>query len=90
MYIHIYYRVMNTITITYTIKFEVYFAPNYKWLDGFLYNAKTGRIIKQVYQGGSIGYIIDGKFKTLKLLRKHLKKPRSIIPHFKHHIKTPL
>lgn len=72
---------MDTITVTYTVKFEVDFAPHYKWLDGFMYNAKTGRIIKQVYKSGSIGHVIDGKFKTLKLLRKHLKKPkREYIP----------
>ncbi len=51
MYIHIYYRVMNTITITYTIKFEVYFAPNYKWLDEItsitLLNSKASMTINK-------------------------------------------
>jgi hypothetical protein len=70
---------MNTISITYTIKYELDFAPNYKWLnDNSCYNIKTERKIKQVMQGGSIGYIINGKFKTLKYLRNHLRKPKNI------------
>jgi len=61
------------VSIRYTIKYELKFASNYKWLNNNqCYNAKTGRIIKQVLVGGSIGYIINGKFKSLKCLRKQL------------------
>jgi len=73
---------MVSISITYTIKYELDFATNYKWLDNNqCYNLKTGRIIKQVYSGGSIGYCINRKFYTLKYLRKHLQKPNfEILP----------
>jgi hypothetical protein len=68
---------MQTVTITYTIKFILDFASHYKWLDNNqCYNAKTGRIIKQVSNNGSIGYIINGKFKSLEYLRKHLINPK--------------
>jgi hypothetical protein len=33
---------------------------------------KSGRVIKQVMKGGSIGYIIDSKFYTLKKLSEQL------------------
>jgi len=70
---------MNTISITYTVQFEVDFAPNYKFTKKKeCFNAKTGRRIRQVYKGGSIGYNIKGKFYSLKRLRKHLQKPKQV------------
>lgn len=70
---------MNSISITYTLKFELDFAPEYKWSeDKKCFNEKTGRQIKQVYVGGSIGYCIRGKFYSLKFLRLHLKKIEKI------------
>jgi hypothetical protein len=64
---------MHTFTVTYTCRFQLSFAPNYKWSEcGRCFNSKTGRMIKQVYRGGSIGYIINGKFRTLKYLRSKL------------------
>lgn len=69
---------MNTIAITYTIKYELSISPNYVWTnDDLCFNSKTGRRIKQVMQGGSIGYCINGKFKSLKSLRILLRKPTS-------------
>ena len=66
---------MQRITISCTIKFVLDFTPNYCWiLDNKCYNIKTGRFIKQVLNNGSIGYIINGKFMSLKELRKHIKK----------------
>ena len=71
---------MNTISINYTIKYELGFSSNYKWLnDNSCYNIKTGRKIKQTLVGGSIGYCINGKFHSLKFLRKHLIKPEKEI-----------
>jgi len=68
---------MNSISITYTLKYELNFAPNYKWSEcGKCFNTKTGREIKQVYNNGSIGYSIYGKFKSLKYLRNNLIKIR--------------
>lgn len=68
---------MNTVTITYTIKYELDLADNYKWLNNKqCYNSKTGRIIKQTMRGGSIGYVINGRFRSLKYLHDHLQKPK--------------
>ena len=66
---------MYTFSIDYTCKYQLSFATNYKWSTcGKCYNAKTGRLIKQIMKGGSIGYIIMGKFYTLKYLRSKLIK----------------
>ena len=66
---------MNLISITYTLKFELSFANNYKWTScGKCFNSKSGRQIKQVYNNGCIGYSINGKFKSLKYLRTKLVK----------------
>jgi len=47
-----------------------YFTTNRK-----MYNSKTNRVIKKVVKGGySIGYVIDGKFTTLKNLKPLIKK----------------
>lgn len=67
---------MNYISITYTIKYVLDFAPEY----GFTkckkcFNKKTNREIKKVYNNGCIGYSIRGKFYSLKKLRRHLVKP---------------
>jgi len=68
---------MSTFTVTYTIKYELSFANYYVWNKyKECFNLKTGRKIKQVMVGGSIGYIIDGKFKSLKYLKKFLIKPK--------------
>jgi len=67
---------MQTITVTYTIKNVVSFAPEYVFTKcNLCFNAKTGRKIKQISNNGSIGYIIRNKFKSLKYLRSHLTKP---------------
>lgn len=70
---------MRTISITYTVKYELDFAPEYVWVDDKLcFNAKTGRRIKQVYKNGMIGYSIKGKFYSLKRLKPYLRKPKII------------
>jgi hypothetical protein len=66
---------MNTISVTYTNKYELSFAPEYKWTNcNKLFNNKTGRQIKQIYNNGCVGYSIRGKFYSLTFLRKHLIK----------------
>ena len=66
---------MKSISISYTLKYELFFASNYRWTKcGKCFNIKTGRQIKQVYNNGCIGYSIKGKFKSLYYLRKHLIK----------------
>lgn len=57
------------------------FAPHYGFSERQCFNLKTGRKIKQVYSNGSIGYCINGKFKSLKYLKNHLIKiPKEICP----------
>jgi hypothetical protein len=66
---------MYTFTISYSCKYQLSFAPNYKWSTcGKCYNSKTCRLIKQIIKGGSIGYIINGKFYTLSNLREKLER----------------
>lgn len=64
---------MIRISITYTCKYRLKFANNYVWSKcGKCFNSKTNRQIKQVYNSGCIGYSINGKFYSLKYLRKQL------------------
>ncbi len=66
---------MDRISINYTPKFELSFAPQYVWTTcGKCFNIKTSREIKQVYNNGCLGYSICGKFKSLKFLRTKLVK----------------
>lgn len=66
---------MNTISVNYTLEFELDFAPQYKWTkDGLCFNSTTGRKLKQCLNSGCIGYNIKGKFYSLKHLRKHIRK----------------
>jgi len=44
---------MTTISVEYTIKYQLDFSPNYQWTkDGKCFNMKTGREITQVYSNG--------------------------------------
>lgn len=71
---------MNTISISYTVFYELDFATHYKFTKHKeCFNAKTGRKIKQVYKNGSIGYNINSKFYSLTRLKKHLTKPKKEI-----------
>lgn len=64
---------MHTISVNYTCKYRLKFATNYIFTTcKKCFNLKTGRMIKQVYNSGSIGYVINGKFKTLKYLKTQL------------------
>jgi len=70
---------MNSISITYTLIYQISFAPEYQFTkDGKCFNTKTGRQIKQVYNSGCIGYSIKGKFRSLKYLRSKLEKIKYI------------
>ncbi len=62
------------ITVKYLCKYRLKFAPNYVFSGDKCFNAKTNREIKQVYNGGSIGYNIAGKFYSLKKLKTQLEK----------------
>ena len=66
---------MNTISISYTLKYQLDFSPEYHWSEcNKCFNVKTGRQIKQTMCGGSIGYCIRGKFYSLNKLRQSLVK----------------
>ncbi len=66
---------MQTITATYILKYAIDFADYYKFDErGQCWNMRSGRQIKKVYCGGSLGYCINGKFHSLTYLRKHLVK----------------
>jgi hypothetical protein len=66
---------MIVITVPYTLVWTLDFDDNYGWTKcGKCFNIKRQKELKQVTQGGSIGYNIRGKFYTLKKLKKHLTK----------------
>lgn len=61
------------------------FSTNYIWLkDKRCYNISTNRFIKQTKCGGSIGYVIDGKFYSNTKLRPYLIKHKIQEPTIKH------
>ena len=66
---------MNTITITYTLYWQLKSYPEYQFTKcKKCFNIKTGKQIKQVSQNGCIGYNIKGKFKSLFYLRSQIQK----------------
>lgn len=68
---------MNTFSVTYSIKYVISFADYYVFNQyKECYNLRTNRRIKKVRKGGSIGYVIKGKFYSLTTLRKYLAKPK--------------
>ena len=66
-------RQMIEFTTKHIAKYRLKSYPNYVYsTDKICYNLKTGRVIKQILKGSTIGYIINGKFKSLDNLRKDL------------------
>jgi len=62
---------MQTISIKYSLIWQIKFAPHYKWSAcKKLFNVRTGRQVKKVLNGGSVGYWIAGKFYSLKKLKE--------------------
>ena len=62
------------ITVKHLCKYRLKFATNYVFSKEKCFNSKTNREIKQVYNNGSIGYNINGKFHSLKSLKPNLEK----------------
>jgi len=60
------------VTIKYKCKYRLINFPNYVFSGQRCFNSKTGREIKQVYNNGTIGYNVCGKFKSLKTLKSEL------------------
>ena len=72
---------MTIITVKYHCKYRLKDFPYYVFCGEKSFNAKTNREIKQVYNSGSIGYNINGKFQSLKKLKSQLEKiPRILTP----------
>jgi len=66
---------MPIISINYTTKYCIDFANEYQFTTcKKCINIKTGRMIKKVFNNGSIGYNIKGKFYSLIKLRNHIIK----------------
>lgn len=66
---------MNTISITYTLIWQLENAPDYQWSKcGKCFNVKRGKEVKKVSQSGCIGYNINGKFQSLTKLKTQLVK----------------
>lgn len=64
---------MIEFTTKHIAKYRLKSATNYVYsTDKICYNLKTRRVIKQIIKGSTIGYIINGKFKSLDNLRKDL------------------
>jgi hypothetical protein len=66
---------MIVITVQYTCKYRLKFAPNY-WFTtcGLCYNSLTGKLLEQKNNSSCIGYNIQGKFKSLTYLRYQLEE----------------
>jgi hypothetical protein len=64
---------MPIITINYIAKWQLKSAPHY-WFTKCqkCYNTKSGKLINQILKGSTVGYIINGKFKSVDNLRKDL------------------
>lgn len=66
---------MYTISVTYTLVWQIDFAPEYKFSKcKKLFNCQRSKEIKQVMNGGSIGYCIRGRFYSLSKLRNKIEK----------------
>lgn len=64
---------MIEFTTKHIAKYRLKSNPNYVYsTDKLCYNIKTGRVINQILKGSTIGYVINGKFKSLKTLKVDL------------------
>ena len=71
------------ITLVFSCKWMLDFDSDFVFVEhhNFLVNKKSGKILKQITKGGSIGYVLKGKFYTLAKLKMHLVKiTKSTIP----------
>jgi hypothetical protein len=72
------------ITLDLYCKYHVNFATNYVFTikPKLLVNMKSGKVIKQIMKGSTIGYVINSKFYSLTKLREHLEEitKKEILP----------
>lgn len=63
----------------YVLKYQLKESHQYKFTEeGICINTKTGNIIKKVINGRSLGYCINGKFKSVNTLRKQIIKIQKV------------
>ncbi len=62
------------ISLQLTCKYRISFATEYVFTERpkMCVNFKSGKVINQIMKGGSIGYVIKGKFYSITGLREHL------------------
>lgn len=64
---------MIEFSVTYKAKYRLKNNTNYVFSTCKLcFNLKSGRLVKQITKGYTIGYLIDGKFKSLNVLKTEL------------------
>lgn len=64
---------MITVSNIYVLKWQLKDAINYKWSEcGRCFNELTGKEIKKILNGRSVGYCIKGKFQSVNTLRSQL------------------
>lgn len=63
----------NTITYTIELKYQIKGYNHLQFGAKKLFNVKTGRVKKQCYNNGMIGYWLDSKtFKSIKWVKNNL------------------
>lgn len=64
------------ISLEFSCKWTLDFDQDFVFIEkhNFLVNLRTGKIINQITKGGSIGYVLKGKFYSLSKLRQHVIK----------------
>lgn len=64
---------MIEFSVTYKSKYRLKNNPNYIFsICGLCFNQKSGNLVKQIIKGYTIGYLIDGKFRSLISLKEEL------------------
>ena len=59
--------------VTYKSKYRLKSNTNYVFSNcGLCFNLKSGKLVKQITKGYTIGYLINGKFYSLQVLKKDL------------------
>ena len=73
---------MIEFSVKYFAKYRLKNNTNYIFSTcGLCFNQKSGKLVRQVTKKYTIGYLIDGKFRSLDRLREELEIiPKNILP----------
>ena len=73
---------MIEFTVKYRAKYRLKNNQHYIFSTcGLCFNQKSGKLVKQITKKYTIGYLIDGKFRSLDRLREELEIiPKNILP----------